>query len=138
MKPFWFTWVFCAAIGCLLPGRLLAADPLQPGAVGTGTFAQPDMAPYPMILTVTARKGNVVYGTLRWPTLRNSRSRFQGVIHQGVRFTFVEYEVIQGTLAVPTVYQATILGDRVAGTGQYANITGTFQLHFPPRDGPTR
>jgi|GEM_PF-4254369 len=123
---------------CLLHYHALAADPLQPGAVGTGTFAQPDMAPYPMILTVTARRGNVVYGTLRWPTLRNSRSRFQGVIHQAARFTFVEYEVIQGTVGVPTVYQATIIGDHIAGTGQYANITGTFQLHFPARGEPTR
>lgn len=125
-------------IVCTLSAAAMGADPLQPGAVGTGTFAQPDMAPYPMVLMVTGRKGNIVYGTLQWPTLRNSRSKFQGVIHQGVRFTFVEYEVIQGNVGIPTVYEATIIGDRLAGTGQYANISGTFQLRILPRGGPTR
>ncbi len=90
-----------------------------------GTCAQPDMGPYPMIMSIT-KKGDEISGTIKWPTLRNSTTQFTGTI-AGTKVRFVETELIEGSnVGVPCIYEGDLLGNTIAGTCTYTNLRGTF------------
>jgi hypothetical protein len=93
-----------------------------------GTCAQPNMAPYPMIMTVSRQHGNEISGTIHWPTLRNSTTRFSGTII-GTKVRFVETELIAGDgVGIPCVYEGDLLGNTMAGICAYAGENGTFSV----------
>lgn len=124
--------LFCGIIGCdSKPTNLTKKDlpNSQPSLTGTwrGTGAQPDMSPYPMVMSIT-QKGNEITGTINWPTLGNCTTRFTGTI-TGTKIQFVETELIQGTgVGIPCSYQGGLLGNTIAGTCVYAGINGTFSV----------
>jgi len=128
--------LFCGTIGCDSKPTNLTKRNLpnsqsssQPSLTGTwrGTGAQPDMAPYPMVMSIT-QKGNEITGTINWPTLRNSTTRFIGTIN-GSKVRFVETELISGSgIGIPCVYEGELLGNTIAGTCVYADQKATFSV----------
>jgi len=96
-------------------GLPLATESLKPGAVFAGVCGQDGYPSYPMHMTITQVKGDEVHGEFRWKTLRDSRSKFKGVLDDN-RLTFTEYELISGGgIVIPVNYRAVFVGDMISG-----------------------
>lgn len=103
-------------------------DPVQSQTEWQGKCSQDGFEPYPMIMQIESRKGDEISGELRWPTLRNSKTRFRGVV-ENRRVSWVEYKLVEGgNIGFPTLYHAEIIGNALGGTWVYAEDSGTFYL----------
>jgi len=59
-----------------------------------------------------------IEGTVKWPTLKNSKSKFKGtILHKNKSIKFQEYEIITGKdeIEVPVDYVGEIDGKQVKG-----------------------
>lgn len=93
-----------------------------------GSCTQPNMKPYPMIMQIAVGHDNEISGTINWPTLNNSTTRFSGTI-DGTKVRFVETELLSGSeIGIPCVYDGDLLGDTIAGTCIYQDIQGAFSV----------
>ncbi|MBM4070261.1 MAG: hypothetical protein FJ271_15095 [Planctomycetes bacterium] len=98
-----------------------------------GMCAQPNFAPYPMIMSMSATKGSEISGTIHWPTLRNSTTRFSGTIY-GTKVRFVETELLSGSgIGIPCIYEGDVLGNTIAGTCIHAEQKATFSVSMAAR-----
>ena len=123
----------CLCLLWMIPVLLMVSCGEEPNiAAGTtwrGKCAQPDQQPYPMIMRVRERDGRSFSGTLRWPTLRNSKTRFTGSITADGHLRFVETEVISGSgIAIPAVYEGRLHGATISGTARYAEKKATYYV----------
>ena len=93
-----------------------------------GSCAQPNMEPYPMIMQMTIGQDNKISGTVNWPTLNNSTTRFTGTI-DGTTVRFVETQLLSGSgIGIPCVYEGDLLGNTIAGTCVYADQQASFSV----------
>lgn len=93
-----------------------------------GTCAQSNMAPYPIVMLISTQNGTEISGTINWPTLRNSTTRFNGTIN-GNNVRFVETELIVGSgIGIPCIYEGELLGKTIVGTCVYAGQKALFAV----------
>ena len=109
-----------------------SGDPVKSGTQWKGVCTQANHEPYPMVLTITERKGGQINGILHWPTLRDSKTKFTGKVAEN-NVSFTEYELIQGSnIGLPTVYNGEVVGNSIVGNwhGQYSGGMGTFEINL--------
>jgi hypothetical protein len=113
--------------GCsnkISPGTTLVGEAVQePAGV--------DGARYPMIMHIDTYDGYGVSGTLHWPTLRDSRTRFRGTFNSDNEWEFVEYELLQGSgIVLPAHFKAKLTGETMIGTCRAQDRGVTITMSF--------
>lgn len=104
--------------------RLSAA--FAAGAVLKGRCRQAGYKPYEMEIHISKRDGTQFEGFTVFPSLRG-RARFRGAI-EGDSVSFRSYERLQGRLAVPCAYSATVEGDSLQGRWRVGRKSDSFYL----------
>ena len=103
----------------------------------SGTCTQEGRGEYPMHMKMEVGPNGQVVGTLHWPELNDSKTKFRGKIRNG-RLTFTENELLSSGygidwlagkgVALPCDYDARVSGSRMSGTATYKNITAEFSV----------
>ncbi|MDR2196150.1 MAG: hypothetical protein LBE50_06060 [Gallionellaceae bacterium] len=117
----------CLLLGVALPAFSddLVASQTEWKGEGTGPGAV-----WPVTMQVLERNSDQISGTLHWPTLGNSKTRFKGTV-RGSEIVFTEYELIQGNgVAIPTAYRVSLTGQSMSGTWMFRNQSGSFRVEL--------
>ncbi|KAF2068272.1 hypothetical protein CYY_010401 [Polysphondylium violaceum] len=90
-----------------------------------GVFTTDEKEHYTFVFTVDDVQGDKLEGTMSWPTLNDSLTKYRGTI-KGTQFDFEEYEIVRGEddVEVPNNYTSVVYGDTIQGTAG----TSTFKL----------
>jgi len=117
-----------------------ACDLLRSGSTWMGVCSYEEEQQYfPCLLTVISVNGNVVEGTIDWPTINNAKTKVKGTI-TGDEVEFTEYEIIAGgedSVEMPVTYNGKISGSTITGVVKEtaSGISGRFNLKLlPPED----
>lgn len=83
-----------------------------------GVFTTEDKEHYTFVFTVDEVKGDKLEGTVSWPTLNDSLTKYRGTLSAAGQFDFEEYEIIRGEddVEVPNNYSSVVYGDTIQGT----------------------
>jgi hypothetical protein len=121
-------WLLLAVITILYFG--CTSDPVKKNAEFKGICSQSGTTPYPMMMTISERKGNLFSGVLHWPALHDSKTKITGIIEKG-NVQFTEFELIQGSdIAFPTLYKGQIMKNSMSGVWMFAQDQGTFYMEL--------
>lgn len=101
-------------------------DAIKQGVIFEGTYEQNNYGSFPMIMTITEVNGSEFRGTLHWPSLKNCKTNFRGMVidHKLNKIWFTEFEQIQGpsgTILLNGNYYAQVSGDIITGYWNRAN-----------------
>ena len=99
----------------------------------TGTCEILGKKPYPMIMILSIQKDGGIHGTLNWPTLSNSVTRFQGSISDGTA-KFTETELLSGFgIGLPCEYVAKITERGMIGSATFDGEVAKFEVVATPQ-----
>ncbi len=94
----------------------------------SGSCTQPGKGEYPMKMTMNVSPNGEISGTIHWPELNNSFTRFTGKISKR-KVAFTENELLSGSgIGIPCNYSAIVDDGVMNGTATFQGQTARFSV----------